>query len=232
MKNLVKKSFFVTATDTDAGKTYVTVGLLKAAHRAGGRSVGLKPIASGAEWVEGSLRNDDALRIQQASSVRLPYEQVNPIVMEPAIAPHIAAAKENRLVTASRLEGFLKGALLTPHDFAIVEGAGGWRVPLNDRELLSDLAKSLGFPVILVVNMKLGCLNHAVLTAEAIARDGLKVAGWVANGGQKTMPCYEENLASLTHMLSAPLLGALSWHDDVTQSDVEFDQIYAQLCSV
>ncbi|GAA0836469.1 dethiobiotin synthase [Marinomonas arenicola] len=226
---LVKKTFFVTATDTDAGKTYVTVGLLKAAHRAGLRSLGLKPIAAGAERVDGALRNDDALLIQAASSVRLPYEQVNPVVLEPAIAPHIAAAQENRLITVSRLEGFLKGALLTPYDFAIVEGAGGWRVPLNDRELLSGLAKSLNFPVVLVVNMKLGCLNHAMLSAEAILRDGLNIAGWVANGGQDSMPCYEENLQSLANMLPAPLLGTLTWHASPADGDDEFDQILSKL---
>ncbi|WOD06555.1 dethiobiotin synthase [Marinomonas sp. GJ51-6] len=131
--------------------------------------------------VDGALRNEDGLLIQQSSSVALPYEQVNPVVFAQPIAPHIAAMQENRLITASRLEGFIKGALLTPHEFALVEGAGGWRVPLNDRELLSDVAKLLGFPVILVVNMKLGCLNHAILTAESIARDGLPLAGWVAN---------------------------------------------------
>ena len=225
----MKKTFFITATDTDAGKTYVSVGLLKAAHRAGGRSLGLKPIAAGAELIDGALRNDDALLIQAASSVGLPYEQVNPVVLESAIAPHIAAAQENRLMTVSRLEGYVKGALLTPHDFAIVEGAGGWRVPLNDREFLSDLAKSLGFPVILVVNMKLGCLNHALLTAEAITRDGLNIAGWIANGGQKTMPYYEENLASLADMLSAPLLGVLDWYKEVSEADLVFDQIFSQL---
>lgn len=225
----MKKTFFITATDTDAGKTYVSVGLLKAAHRAGHRSLGLKPIAAGAELINGALRNDDALLIQAASSVRLAYEQVNPVVFEPAIAPHIASAKENKLITVSRLEGYLKGSLLTPYDFAIVEGAGGWRVPLNDRELISDLAKNLGFPIVLVVNMKLGCLNHAVLTAEAIVRDGLKLGGWVANGGQDTMPYYEENLHSLTNMLSAPLLGTLTWHNTPSEADVEFDHIFSQL---
>lgn len=225
----MKKKFFITATDTDAGKTYVTTGLLKAATRAGRRSLGLKPIAAGAEKISGQLRNDDALLIQAASSVQLPYEQVNPIVLEPAIAPHIAAAEAGRLVTVSRLEGFLKGALLAPNDFALVEGAGGWRVPLNDREMLSDLAKSLGFPVILVVNMKLGCLNHAVLSAEAILRDGLPLAGWVANGGQHTMPRYEENLASLQAMMPAPLLSALTWQEDAADSNAEFDQMLMQL---
>jgi len=225
----VKKRFFVTGTDTDAGKTYVTVGLLKAAKRAGLKSFGLKPIAAGAEQIKGDWRNDDALLIQQASSVLLPYEQVNPVVLEAAIAPHIAAMKEGRLITASRLEGFIKGALLVPHDFVLVEGAGGWRVPLNDRELLSDVAKSLGFPVILVVNMKLGCLNHAILTAEAIARDGLTLVGWVANNSAETMPCYDENIATLSAMLTAPLLASIPWCDNELDSQKVFDEMLSAL---
>ncbi|RBP81766.1 dethiobiotin synthase [Marinomonas rhizomae] len=225
----MKKRFFVTGIDTDAGKTFVTVGLLKAAKRAGLKSIGLKPIAAGADRVDGGLRNDDAVLIQQASSVRLAYEQVNPVVLEEAIAPHIAAMKEGRLVTVSRLEGFIKGTLLTPHDFALVEGAGGWRVPLNDREFLSEVAQSLDFPVIMVVNMKLGCLNHALLTAEAIARDGLALAGWVANTGAEEMPCYEENLVSLKSMLSAPLLGVLPWCEGEFDSQQMFDELLLAL---
>ncbi|MBM6551237.1 dethiobiotin synthase [Marinomonas ostreistagni] len=226
---MAKQQYFITGTDTDAGKTHVSVGLLKAAARQGLRTFGVKPIAAGAEWVDGKLCNEDALRIQAAGSIALRYEQVNPVVFEPAIAPHIAAAQEQKLVHVSRLEGFVRGTLLTPHDVALVEGAGGWRVPLNDRELLSDLAKRLALPVIVVVNMKLGCLNHAFLTMEAIRRDGLQVAGWVANGGQLDMPCYEENLATLHTMLSAPLLGTLTWHDDGATAEAEFDLIWQNL---
>ncbi|AEF53855.1 dethiobiotin synthase [Marinomonas posidonica] len=226
----MKKRFFVTGTDTDAGKTYFTVGLLMAAQRAGQKTIGLKPVAAGAELIDGVKRNNDAWEIQQASSVSLAYEQVNPVLLEDAIAPHIAAQQEGRLVTSSRLEGFIKGALLTPHDLALIEGAGGWRVPLNDRELLSDLAKSLGFPVILVVNMKLGCINHALLTAESIVRDGLTLVGWVANtAGQDKMSCYDENLATLRAMLSAPLLGALSWCENDQIAQAEFDNLLSAL---
>ncbi|SBS24979.1 ATP-dependent dethiobiotin synthetase BioD 1 [Marinomonas aquimarina] len=228
---MAKQQYFITGTDTDAGKTHVCVGLLKAAARRGSRSMGVKPIAAGAEVIDGKLCNEDALQIQAASSVALRYEQVNPVVFAPAIAPHIAAAKENKIVTVSRLEGFVRGTLLSPHDFALVEGAGGWRVPVNDRELLSDLAKRLGMPVIVVVDMRLGCLNHAFLTMEAIRRDGLQIAGWVANGGQHEMPCYEENLATLNDMLSAPLLGSLSWHQDSQTAEQEFDQLLQNLSS-
>ncbi len=226
---MAKQQYFVTGTDTDAGKTHVCEGLLAAAGRQGLRSLGVKPISAGAELVEGKWVNEDALRIQAASSIKLRYEQVNPVVFEAAIAPHIAAAKENRIINASRLEGFIKGTLLTPHDFALVEGAGGWRVPLNDRELLSDVAKRLALPVIVVVNMKLGCLNHAILTMEAINRDGLKIAGWVANAGLEEMPYFEENLATLQGMLSAPLLGTLSKHEERLAAEQEFDGILSKL---
>lgn len=228
---MAKQQYFITGTDTDAGKTHVCVGLLKAAARRRLRSMGIKPIAAGAEKIDGKLRNDDALQIQAAGSISLRYEQVNPVVFEPPIAPHIAAAKENKIVTVSRLEGFVRGTLLTPHDFALVEGAGGWRVPLNDRELLSDLAKRLAIPVIVVVDMRLGCLNHAFLTMEAIRRDGLPIAGWIANGGQNEMNCYEENLATLNNMVSAPLLGSLSWQQDSQTAEEEFDQLLQNLSS-
>ena len=191
--------------------------------------MGLKPVAAGAELIEGAWRNQDAHQIMQANSVPLAYEQVNPVLLDAAIAPHIAAQQEQRLVTAARLEGFIKGALLLPHDLALVEGAGGWRVPLNDREMLSDVAKSLGFPVILVVNMKLGCINHAVLTAESIVRDGLTLAGWVANTTGPQMPCYEDNLQTLKNILPAPLLGELSYADSADSVKNEFDNLLSAL---
>lgn len=230
MKNS-KRHFFVTGTDTDAGKTYATVGLLKAAERKGVKSLGLKPIAAGAVWVDGELVNDDALMIQEASSVKMHYSQVNPIVFESAIAPHIAAQRQNKLITVSRLDGFVKGSLLMPYDFALIEGAGGWKVPLNDREFVSDLAKALGFPVLLVVNMKLGCINHTLLTIESIKKDGLVVAGWIANSGQGLMPCYNENLQTLKALVGAPLLGELDFYQTPELSDARFDLILDAILS-
>ncbi len=225
----LKKRFFVTGTDTDAGKTYVTVGLLKAASRKGLSCFGLKPVAAGAIRDDGELVNEDALKIQQASSVNLAYSQINPIVFEPAIAPHIAALKENRVVSVSRVEGFVKGAMLTPGEFVLVEGAGGWRVPLNDRELISDLAKELSYPVILVVNMKLGCINHALLSIEAIKNDGLPIGGWIANTGQTSMESYEDNLKSLQSRIFAPFLGALEYYEKESDSEDAFDLIFEQV---
>ena len=224
----VKKRLFITGTDTDAGKTFVAAGILAAAKRAGLRTIGLKPVAAGAEEIDGVWRNDDALSLMAQTSVKLAYEQINPVLLKPAIAPHIAAAEEGVNLSVSRLEGVIKGALLTPHDFALVEGAGGWRVPLNQREMLSDLAKSLNFPVILVVNMKLGCINHATLTAEAIARDGLNLVGWVANMGQD-MPYYKENIATIDSIITAPLLAKLDLYPCFDDAHEAFDNILSQL---
>ncbi|MGJ8646126.1 MAG: dethiobiotin synthase [Marinomonas colpomeniae] len=221
----MKKRFFITGADSDTDQTSLTVGLLAAAARAGARSLGLKPIATGANLINGALRNRAALLIQEASSVNLPYEQTNPIVFELAVEPYVAAMKSNRLVTVSRLEGFIKGALLTPHEFTLVEGISGWRAPLNDREFLSDVAKALGFPVILVVNIEPGGLNHAILTAETIVRDGLILAGWVVNIGQEKMPFYEDSVSSLASLLSAPLLGVLPFKAD----ENDFDKLFFSL---
>lgn len=224
----VKKHFFITGTDTDAGKTFVAAGILAAAKRAGHATMGLKPVAAGAELIDGVWRNDDALALMAQTNVKLTYEQINPVVLKQAVAPHLAANNEGVTLSMRRLEGVIKGALLTPHDFALVEGAGGWRVPLNSREMLSDLAKSLTFPVILVVNMKLGCINHATLTAEAIVRDGLDIVGWIANMGQD-MPYYEENVATINSIITAPLLAKLNHYKCVEDSYSEFDNILSQL---
>lgn len=204
---MAKKTFFVTGTDTDAGKTFIASALLHKANSEGLRSLALKPVASGSESRDEGLRNSDALILQEAMSEELDYEQINPYAFEPAIAPHIAAEQAAVRLNASRLAGFCRGALFTPHDFSVVEGAGGWRVPLNDREDFSDLAKELSLPVILVVGLRLGCINHALLTLEAIRRDGLRVAGWVANHVDPNMSCMEENLETLKQRMTAPYLG-------------------------
>lgn len=222
-----RKQFFVTGTDTDAGKTYFTSGLLEAAVRAGLQTVGLKPIAAGADSKDGTA-NSDAIALQEASNSKLVYQQINPVLLKAAIAPHIAAQQEGKRITASRLSGYVKGALLGSYQLALVEGAGGWRVPLNEREMMSDLAIDLKMPVILVVPMRLGCLNHALLSAEAIVRDGLPFAGWVANGGGD-MPVYQENLETLRARMPGKCLGVLSWDADREMAKTEFDHILSSL---
>lgn len=201
--------FFVTGTDTGVGKTYVSCLLLEAFKQQGLKTIALKPIAAGCETVGGQLRNDDALQLQQHMTETLAYEEINPFALEAAIAPHIAAANEGRRLLVSRIAGMVRGAAMQPADVTLVEGAGGWYVPLNDKETLADLVRELQLPVILVVGMRLGCLNHAILTARAIYRDGLRVAGWVANCIEPDMPELEANIQTLKTLLSAPCLGVI-----------------------
>ena len=205
---MAKKSFFVTGTDTGVGKTIVSAAILRAAAAKGLRTLGMKPVASGCDATPDGLRNEDALALMQAMTEPLAYEQVNPIALEPAIAPHVAAARAGRQITAQRLVGFCRGLQTRPADLLLVEGAGGWRVPLNDRETYSAVPVALQMPVILVVPLRLGCINHALLTAEAIRRDGLVIAGWVANRPDaRPMECEEETLTYLKHHLGAQCLG-------------------------
>ncbi|MGB1140227.1 MAG: dethiobiotin synthase [Halioglobus sp.] len=197
-------TFFVTGTDTEVGKTAVSCALLHAAAKQGLRTAAVKPVAAGCEE---DGRNEDAIALMAAMTEELAYPQVNPVALHEAIAPHIAAAHEGKNPTAGQLAGICRGVMNGGADFVLVEGAGGWRVPLNTRETLADLARELQVDVILVVAMRLGCINHALLSAEAIARDGLKLAGWVANQPGPRMACHEENLDTLQRLLPAPLLG-------------------------
>jgi len=199
------KRFFVAGTDTGVGKTLVTSALLLAAAQRGHSTLGLKPVAAGCEQTDAGLRNDDALALQAASTVKISYEQTNPIALHEAVAPHLAAKHENRSLQASRLAGLCRGSL-PKADLVLVEGAGGWRVPLSGRETLAQLAIELQLPVILVVGIRLGCLNHALLTVEAIRNDRLPLAGWVANIIDPDTACIEENIETLERWLGAPRL--------------------------
>lgn len=197
----LKGIFFVTGTDTEVGKTWVSCRLLERAREAGLSCYGLKPVAAGCEETAEGWRNDDALQLMAASSVKLPYDTVNPVAFKAPIAPHLAAQQEGKVITLARLVGYVRGALSAhPADLILIEGAGGWRVPLNDREMLSALAKELELPVIQVVGMKLGCISHALLTAEAIQKDGLRYAGTMANCFGE-MEVQEENLLTLRQHL-------------------------------
>jgi len=212
---MAKKSFFVTGTDTGVGKTLVSAAILEAAAVRGLRTLGMKPIASGCDSTPDGLRNEDALALMKSMTEPLSYEQVNPIALEPAVAPHVAAAQAGRQVTAERLVGFCRGLQMRPADLLLVEGAGGWRVPLNDRETYSVMPMLLQMPVILVVPLRLGCINHALLTVEAIRRDGLAVAGWVANHpDERPMESENETLAYLRSHLGARCLGVLPWQSE------------------
>lgn len=212
---MAKTSLFVTGTDTGVGKTLVSAAILHAASRKGLRTLAMKPVASGCEETAEGLRNDDALMLQSAMTEQLPYAQVNPIALAPAIAPHVAANQVGRQLSAARLAGFVRGLQLRPADIFLVEGAGGWRVPLNDLETYAEVPRDLGLGVVLVVPLKLGCINHALLTVEAIKADGLTIKGWVANRPDpEVMDCEEETLLYLKRHLPAVCLGVLPWMSD------------------
>ena len=203
---------FVTGTDTDVGKTRVAAALLHKCRQAGWSAVGMKPVAAGCD-ADGE--NADVRALRAASSIDAAAELVNPYRFLPAIAPHIAAAASGitidpaHIVACQRRLGALARAV-------IVEGAGGFLLPLGPNLDGGDLAQQLGLPVVLVVGMRLGCLNHALLTAAAVRARGLPLAGWVANSIGTPMPCFEENVRSLQDRLAGPLLGVLEYAPDAT----------------
>ncbi|MBA1377395.1 dethiobiotin synthase [Pseudomonas brassicacearum] len=216
----MSQAYFITGTDTDVGKTTVAAGLLHAARQAGMSTAAGKPVASGCNVTPKGLRNADALALLAECSVPLSYAQVNPVAFEPAIAPHLAAREAGVALTVQSLLGPMREVLALDADFTLIEGAGGWRVPLAGQDNLSDLAIALGLPVILVVGVRLGCISHALLTAEAIARDGLQLAGWVANIIDPATSRLEENLATLAERLPAPCLGRVARIQSVTAEAV------------
>lgn len=198
----------VTGTDTDCGKTKIALALMARLQADGLRVAGFKPVAAGAEATPAGLRNDDALRLQARSDGAPDYALVNPYCFEPPIAPHLAAVEAGVTMDGETLIAAYR-QLAGPVDRVVVEGAGGWRVPLVPGFDFRHLATALDLPVILVVGMKLGCINHALLSAEAILADGLKLAGWVANRVDPAMTRFEQNLETLRDRLSAPLLGVV-----------------------
>lgn len=200
------QAFFITGTDTDAGKTSIGAGLLCAAKQQGCSTLAMKPVASGCELTEQGLRNSDALALIAQSTVPLPYTQINPYAFAPAIAPHIAAQEAGVELSVADLYRAAQIILQEQADFTLIEGAGGWRVPISATEFLSDFAIALQLPVILVVGVKLGCINHALLSAQAILNDGLELAGWVANVVDPNCARLAENLATLQQLMPAPCL--------------------------
>jgi dethiobiotin synthetase len=198
-------AYFLTGTDTEIGKTFTACALLHAARAAGFAAAGLKPVAAG---VDANGHNEDVDSLVAASSVALPSAMVNPYCFRAAVAPHIAAAEEGRAIDFAIIADAIAAARRQA-DFVVVEGVGGFRVPLGVDRDSADLAVALGLPVILVVGLRLGCINHALLSAEAIAARGLTLAGWVANTVDRDMARREENIAALGERLAAPLLGVL-----------------------
>ena len=201
---------FVTGTDTNVGKTLISAAMLHTMTNLGLRAVGMKPIAAGADLIDGAWINEDVAELARAGSVEAPPELVNPYLFREAIAPHIAADRKGIHIEIPCIVDAY-GQLAGLADWVVVEGAGGFRVPLDDRRDSADLAVALGLPIVLVVGMRLGCINHALLTAEAIAARGLRLAGWIANRVDPAMAAFEENLASLEERLPAPCLAVVPW---------------------
>jgi dethiobiotin synthetase len=213
------QGYFITGTDTGVGKTLVACALLHAFAARGINAAGMKPVASGAELVDGALRNEDVEQLLAAASVARPRQIVNPYCFEPPIAPHIAADRAGVTIDLDHIARCC--AELAAHaDVVIVEGIGGFRVPLGPGTDMGALAARLALPVLLVVGMRLGCLNQALLTADAIAAHGLTLAGWVANHIDPQMAAAEENVRALEERLAAPLLARIAYTERVEPSAI------------
>ncbi len=215
---LTPHGIFITGTDTGVGKTRIATALLRAFASRGLRVVGMKPVAAGCERADGVLVNEDVMALTAASTVAAPVDLINPYRFEPAIAPHLAAKQAGETISLQRIRDAYV-ALAARADRVVVEGAGGFLVPLNEREDFADLARLLELPVLLVVGLRLGCLNHALLTAEAVQRRGLKFAGWVANRLDATTPAVEQNVQTLCKRLDAPLLGIVPFAVRPTEAE-------------
>jgi len=209
---------FVTGTDTEIGKTLISAAILHKLVQHGQRACGMKPIAAGAEERDGELHNDDAAMLRAAGNVNLPQHITTPFMLREPCAPHIAAELEGvRIEPVTIMTAYAE--ILGASDATVVEGVGGFCVPFSDDFDSADLAVQLGLPVILVVGMRLGCINHALLTAEAIISRGLVLAGWVANQVDPDMRFVDENVAALEQRMPAPLLGRVPRLEQVSAAD-------------
>ena len=219
----MKQGYFVTGTDTGVGKTRITLALMHALQKNGSTVIGMKPVASGCDETPDGLRNEDALFLQAQSSFDLPYESINPYAFSLPVSPHIAAEKAGAKI---QIEVIHKQMLLLTKsaDCLMVEGVGGWHVPLSYRKSeqkhTEDLAIALALPVILVVGMRLGCLNHALLTYEAIIRSGLPCVGWVANQIDPDFTHLQENIETLKAQFDAPLLGIVPFQESIKTEQI------------
>ncbi len=214
-----KLGIFVTGTDTDVGKTYISEALIKHFCRQGFQTVGMKPIAAGAEIENGRLLNADVKAIVSASNVDAPIDQINPYVFAPAIAPHIAAQQVGIEIAIEPIISAFK-ALQQQADVIVVEGAGGFLVPINESLTMGDLAKALDVSLVLVVGVRLGCISHALLTVQSIEAKGLHLIGWVANRIEPNMPALEENIATLKAMIKAPCVADVAWNQAPSFSQI------------
>lgn len=208
---MAKETFVIIGTDTEIGKTHVACHLLRKYADEGKRALGLKPIASGCQQTSDGLRNDDALQLMAASNVGLPYEVVNPFRFVPPIAPHLAAQEDHANLSVATVKAEIINAAETDCDVLVIEGCGGLLVPLNNQETFADLLTALGLPVIMVVGMKLGCINHALLTYHELQRRGISVQGWIANCLDPSMLCLSQNINTLREFIDVPLLEIIAF---------------------
>lgn len=211
----------IAGTDTDIGKTHVSAGLLARARLDGHSCIGLKPVAAGADYEKGKPYSDDAARLAKGAAFQGPLSMINPTLFEAPIAPHIAAEQAGVQLSADAIAQWATEQA-ADYDRVLLEGAGGWRVPLNATESFADIAKALDWDVVLVVGMRLGCISHALLTAEAIVADGCRLVGWVANRVDPDQAVYEQNLESLVQRLPAPLLGQVPFGSKDPEAVAQF----------
>lgn len=204
------KGFFITGTDTDIGKTRIALGLINKLNTMGHTTTVMKPLSAGCDSTPDGLRNDDAVQLIQQASFKPDYDKVNPYAFKPAIAPHLAAEKENTVIDLSRIKNIFD-ELSAQADYIVVEGAGGWKVPINKQQTMAELAEALALPVILVAGMRLGCLNHAILTVESIQHAGIPIAGWIANTLSKNFTELDANIKTLKEHLEIPFLGTVPY---------------------
>lgn len=204
---------FITGTDTGVGKTRVSVALLRKLNSLSLSTIGMKPIASGCIFKNGSWYNDDALALQREASVPLDYSLINPFALQKAVAPHIAGELSGISLSKQPIIERMQALFQYSADVYIIEGAGGWSVPLNETELFSEVVAALEIPVVLVVGLRLGCLNHALLTIAAIRQAKAYLIGWVGNSIDLEMECPRENVRTLQRWISAPCLGILPYHE-------------------
>lgn len=216
---------FLTGTDTEIGKTQVACALLNTFNKQNINAVGMKPVASGAECIDGQWHNEDALRLMKASSVQLSYDLINPYLFKTPASPHIAAAIEHKTINLDKVVDCYN-LIEKQSGFVVVEGVGGWLAPLNEEQTVEDMALALQLPVVLVVGMRLGCLNHALLTANRIQQSGLKLAGWIANVIDDNFSFLDKNMNTLVTGINAPLIGQLKF------SEKQFNRIYEKSISL
>lgn len=215
----MNRGIFVTGTDTGVGKTWISLGLMAALQAQGLAVLGMKPVASGCDTTPDGLRNEDALLLQQQGSIPVVYEVINPYAFAPPIAPHLAAAQAGRRIELDLIKDTYR-ALAAQAEVVVVEGAGGWLVPLSDEVTMAGLAQALDLDVVLVVGMRLGCINHALLSAESIRAHGCRLAGWVANTLAAPMAQLENNIATLQQRIAAPLLGVVPALDGLSATAI------------